>query len=108
MDELMRRSELASVDLSDVVTGESVPPVTPGDVLLTEFLQPMRLSARQLARDIQVPANRITEIIKGERAITARTAVLLERRLGASAEFWMNLQTAYDLDEARAANRAAA
>ena len=61
----------------------------------------MTLSARALARDIGVPPNRITEIIRGERAITADTALRLSRRFGVSAEFWMNLQTAHDLEKAR-------
>ncbi len=61
----------------------------------------MGLSARALARDIAVPANRITEILRGERAITADTALRLSRRFGVSAEFWMNLQTAHDLEKVR-------
>jgi addiction module HigA family antidote len=70
-------------------------------VLQEKFLHPMSLSARALARDIAVPANRITEILRGERAITADTALRLSRRFGVSAEFWMNLQTAHDLEKAR-------
>lgn len=95
------RAELATMDFSDIATGERLAPVTPGDVLLHDFMEPLGLSARAVARDLQVPANRITEIINGERVITADTAVRLERRLGASAEFWMNLQTAHDLEMAR-------
>jgi addiction module HigA family antidote len=75
--------------------------VLPGEVLEQEFMLPMTLSARALARDIGVPPNRITEIIRGERAITADTALRLSRRFGVSAEFWMNLQTAHDLEKAR-------
>lgn len=95
------RADLATMDFSDITTDERLDPVMPGDVLLYEFMEPMGLSARSLARDLDVPANRITEIINGERVITADTAVRLERRLGTSAEFWMNLQTAYDLEMAR-------
>jgi len=95
------RAELAIMDFSDITTGERLDPVTPGDVLLHEFMEPLGLSARALARDLDVPANRITEIVNGERVITADTAVRLERRLGANAEFWMNLQTAHDLEMAR-------
>ncbi|MFN8996230.1 MAG: HigA family addiction module antitoxin [Pseudomonadota bacterium] len=78
-----------------------MPLVPPGEVLEQEFMLPMTLSARALARDIGVPPNRITEIIRGERAITADTALRLSRRFGVSAEFWMNLQTAHDLEKAR-------
>jgi addiction module HigA family antidote len=89
------------VDLSGIVTGEELPPVTPGEILREEFMLPLNLSARALARDIGVPANRITEIINGERAITADTALRLGHRLNMSAEFWMNLQVAHDLEMAR-------
>ena len=78
-------------------------PVPPGDVLREEFLAPLGLSARALARDLGVPPNRVTGILNGERAITAATALLLARRFGTSAEFWMNLQTAHDLELAREA-----
>lgn len=81
--------------------GQALPLVPPGEVLEQEFMLPMMLSARALARDIGVPPNRITEIIRGERAITADTALRLSRRFGVSAEFWMNLQTAHDLEKAR-------
>ncbi len=64
-------------------------------------MDPMHLSARSLARDLAVPANRITAIVNGTRAITAETALRLARRFATSAEFWMNLQTAHDLEAAR-------
>lgn len=76
-------------------------PTTPGEMLLKEFLEPNEMSARALARDLGVPPNRITAIINGKRAITADTAILLERRLGMPGEFWMNLQAHYDLAMAR-------
>jgi addiction module HigA family antidote len=96
---LISRDDLdaGKVNLSDESTGQNLPLVTPGEVLMT----PMAISARALARDIDVPANRITEILHGERAITADTALRLSRRFGVSAEFWMNLQTAHDLEKAR-------
>jgi addiction module HigA family antidote len=99
----IRRDEIDRIDLSDVTTGERLAPVSPGEVLREEFMAPLGLSARALARDMGVPANRVTAILNGERAVTAETALLLARRLGTSAEFWMNLQTAHDLDLARAA-----
>ena len=105
---MIRRAELDRLDLSDVTTGELLPNVTPGEVLKLEFLDPLHLSARALARDIGVPPNRITEILNGERAISAETAILLSRRFGTSAEFWLNLQMAYDLEAARRRMGAAA
>ena len=95
------RANLDRLNLSDIATGETLAPVTPGEVLRAEFMEPLGLSARALARDLDVPPNRITGIINGDRAITAETALLLADRLGTSAEFWMNLQTAHDLEEAR-------
>jgi addiction module HigA family antidote len=98
---VIRRDELEKLDLLDATTGETLPNVTPGEVLKLEFLEPLRLSARALARDMGVPANRVTEILSGARAVSAETAILLGRRLGTSAEFWLNLQMAHDLEEAR-------
>ena len=95
------RAEAERMDFSDVSDGERLAPVPPGDVLREEFMVPLGLSARALARDMGVPANRITEILNGERAVTAETAILLEARFGSSAEFWMNLQASHDLEVAR-------
>ncbi|WP_424140841.1 HigA family addiction module antitoxin [Roseomonas chloroacetimidivorans] len=89
------------VDLLDVVTGETIPPVSPGEVLREEFLVPMGLSAKRLAAEIGVPTNRITSIINGTRAVTAETAILLARRFGNSPEFWLGLQVGLDLERAR-------
>ena len=93
--------DLASLDFSDIATGERLPPVTPGDILRHEFMAPLGLSARALAREIAVPPNRVTGIINGVRSITADTALRLADRFGTSAEFWMNAQAAHDLDLAR-------
>lgn len=98
---MIRREDLDKADFSDVSTGERLANVTPGEVLKLDFMEPMGLSARALARDLDVPANRMTEIVNGRRAITAETAILLGRRFGTSAEFWMGLQTAFDLEAAR-------
>ena len=82
--------------------------MTPGEILREECMVPLGLSARALARELDVAPNRITEILKGERAITAETAIMLGRRFGTSARFWMNLQVAYDLEVAeRSTPRAA-
>jgi antitoxin HigA-1 len=72
-------------------------PITPGEVLREDFLEPLSISINQLSRDLSVPPNRISEIVNGKRAITADTALRLERYFGISAQFWLNLQTEYDL-----------
>jgi addiction module HigA family antidote len=77
-------------------------PPHPGEILNEEFLKSMRISQYKLAKDISVPARRINEIIHGKRAISADTALRLSRYFGNSAEFWMNLQTHYDLEIASA------
>lgn len=77
-------------------------PVHPGEVLLEEFLIPMGLSQNQLALGIGVHARRINEIVLAKRRITANTALRLARFFGTSAQFWMGLQTDYDLDVASA------
>ena len=81
--------------------------MTPGEVLREEFMAPLGLSARQLARDLGVSSDHITEIMRGERAITAETALLLARRFGTSPRFWLNLQVAHDLAVAERAADAA-
>ena len=75
--------------------------VHPGEVLLEEFLIPMKLSQNALARAIGVPPRRINEIVHGRRAVSADTALRLARFFGTSDRFWLNLQTAYDLDVER-------
>ena len=72
--------------------------ITPGEVLVEDFLKPFGLSQYRLAKDIGVPARRINEIVKGERAITADTALRLGRFFNMSAQFWLNLQSHYDLE----------
>jgi len=75
--------------------------VHPGDVLLEEFIRPMGLSQNRLAIDIGVDTRRINEIVLGKRAITADTALRLSRFFGNSPQFWMGLQSQYDLDIAQ-------
>jgi antitoxin HigA-1 len=72
--------------------------ITPGEILEEDFLKPMGLSQYRLAKDIGVPARRINEIVKGERSITADTALRLGRFFKMSAQFWLNLQSRYDLE----------
>ncbi|HPG41702.1 MAG TPA: HigA family addiction module antitoxin [bacterium] len=75
-----------------------IPPIHPGEILKEEFLDPMALSQYRLAKDINVPPRRINEIVHGKRAITADTALRLGRLFGMSPQFWINLQTHYDLE----------
>ena len=72
------------------------PPIHPGEILADE-IQELGVTPTELSRQIQVPANRITQIIKGQRGITGDTALRLGRWFGTSAQFWMNLQSAYDI-----------
>lgn len=102
MTQIFTREDRAVDDWSDVATGETIGPISPGDILRHDFMAPLGISARALARDLGVPANLVTRILRGETRITARTAILLSARFGNSAEFWMNLQTAHDLEETRA------
>ena len=73
--------------------------ITPGEILAEEFLKPKGITQYRLAKDIGVPPRRINEIVKGQRAITADTALRLGRYFGKLAEFWSNLQTHYDLEQ---------
>ena len=75
-------------------------PVHPGEILRHEFLDAMSLTQYRLAKGISVPPRRINEIVRGQRAVTADTALRLSRFFGNSPQFWMNLQTRYDLDVA--------
>ena len=92
--------DLGRVDFSDVATGVLLPPVHPGEVLRHDFLEPLGMSAHALALALRVPANRITMILAGERAVTAETALRLARHFGTSAGFWLNLQKTYELEVA--------
>jgi len=78
-----------------------IPPVHPGEVLLEEFLKPMGISQYRLAKDINVSARRINEIVHENRAISANTALRLSEYFGTSPLFWLNLQSHYDLETER-------
>lgn len=71
--------------------------ISPGEILLEEFLLPLGISQNQLARDLDVPVSRVAGIIKGDRAITADTALRLSQYFGTTADMWMNMQIRYDL-----------
>ena len=74
-----------------------VRPVHPGEVLREEFLVPLGMSAHALAMELRVPAPRINEIVRERRSVTPETALRLARYFGTTAQFWLNLQTSYDL-----------
>lgn len=80
-------------------TRKRLSPIHPG-AILREDLQDMKISLNQLSRDLRVPMNRISAIVNGRRSITADTAMRLARYFGTSAQYWMNLQSAYDLQKA--------
>lgn len=78
-------------------------PIHPGEVLLEEFLTPLGVGTTRAANRLGVPRTRVERLVRGEMGVTSDTALRLERLFGASAEFWMNLQTAHDLAIARRA-----
>ena len=77
-----------------------LPPIHPGEILRADFMEPLGLSMNRLALDLRVPVTRIAEIVHERRGITADTALRLARYFNTSAGFWLNLQTAYDLETA--------
>ena len=80
---------------------KKIAPVHPGDVLREDFLKPLGMSVNKLALSLHVPATRMSEIVNGRRAITSDTALRLARFLGTTPEFWMNMQTGYELEVAK-------
>ena len=79
---------------------KKLPSIHPGEILIEEFLKPMGISQYRLAKDISVPPRRINEIVHGKRSISADTALRLGRFFGISPQFWLNLQTRFDLEVA--------
>ena len=75
-----------------------LPPIHPGEILVGEFMKPLGLSMNRVGRDLRAPVTRIADILHGRRGISADTALRLSRYFGTTAEFWMNLQSAYDLE----------
>ena len=73
--------------------------IHPGEILSEEFLKPLRVSAYRLSKDTGIPQTRISAIIKGNRAVTADTALRLSKYLGVSAKFWLGLQDDFDIEE---------
>ena len=83
------------------ITTDDIPNPTPGEMMLTDFIDPMGLSQNRLARAIGVPPRRINEIVLGKRSITADTDLRLARYFGVSEGFWLGVQADYDLMERR-------
>ena len=77
------------------------PPIHPGEILLEEFLKPLKISQNALSRDLDVPLQRINQIVLKKRSITVDTALRLAKYFGTSPELWLNLQSRYDLETAR-------
>ena len=80
---------------------ERIENIHPGEILLEEFLNPMQISAYKLSKDVDIPQTRISQIIKGNRRITADTALRLSSYFGNSAKFWLGLQDDYDIEDER-------
>ena len=78
-----------------------MPPIHAGETLLEDFLKPLGLTASRLAIELMVPVNRMNDIVRGRRAVTADTALRLARYLGTTPQFWMNLQANYELELAQ-------
>jgi addiction module HigA family antidote len=78
-----------------------IPPIHPGEILQAEFLGPMNISQRTFARSIEVPANRISQIVRGMRSVTGDTAIRFGLALGTSPEMWLRLQARYELEKAQ-------
>jgi antitoxin HigA-1 len=93
-----------------LTTTDKIPPIHPGEVLMEDFIKGFGITQNKLAVAIGVPPRRINEIVHGKRGISADTALRLARYFGVSAQFWLNLQTRYELDlaEDRAAEQIAA
>lgn len=99
----IHRNQLEKLDVSEVTTGESLRPIHPGEVLREEFLHPLGMTAHALSMALHVPAPRINDVVRERRAVTVDTALRLAKYFGSSAEFWMDLQTDFDMATARPA-----
>lgn len=99
----IRREDLDAgrVDFKGVANGTKLHPVHPGEILRMDFLEPLDISVYALAKAIHVPRSRANDIVLERRGITADTAIRLARYLRTTPEFWVNLQSRYDLDVAR-------
>ncbi len=84
---------------------EKLKNIHPGEILKTEFLEPLEITAYRLSKETFIPQTRVSEILKGNRSITADTALRLSRYFGTSAKFWLGLQDDFDLEEAKKAKQ---
>jgi addiction module HigA family antidote len=91
------RSKLSTTTKGGARAGQALDPIPPGEILREEFSRPLGISLNQLARDLGVPANRVSAILNGKRAITADTALRLGTYFQVSPELWLDLQSDYDL-----------
>jgi len=89
--------------LKEVVMSEPLPNIHPGEILLEEFLKPMGISQYRLAKETGISPMRVSEIVRGKRAVTADSALRLARYFGTSVKFWMGLQDDYEVERARIA-----
>jgi addiction module HigA family antidote len=98
----IRREHLDEIDFSDIADGaDLMSPITPGEILREDFMEPLGLSANALAKALRVPPNRITAILNGTRSITADTALRLARYFSTTPQSWLNLQQNYELEIAK-------
>jgi addiction module HigA family antidote len=104
MDMSIKREALKGMDFGDIATGRRLSPVHPGAVLFKDLIEPLGLTRYRVAKAMRVPQRRVDEICAGQRAITADTALRLERLFGIEAQTWMNLQAQYDLEIAERAS----
>lgn len=95
------REELNSIDFYEFTSGKDIELIHPGEILMEDFLKPMKLSVYALSKLINIPRSRANDIARGKRAITVDSALRLSRFFGNSAEFWLNLQSSYDLEVGR-------
>ncbi len=102
MNTPIQRDDLdrGEVDFSDVASGRRLPPVHPGEILREEFLEPMEISVYRLAQALKVSRPRLNDVVLGRRGVTTDTALRLGRYFGTTPQFWINLQTRYDLEVA--------
>lgn len=96
----IKREKLHGTDFSDIATGRRLGPVHPGEVLTRDFIEPLGVTRYRVAKAMGVPQRRVDEICAGERAITADTALRLERVFGLEAQVWLSLQARYELETA--------
>lgn len=92
------------IDFGDISDGSALPPIHPGEILRNDFLKPLSLSVYALAGALNIPRSRLNDIVRGRRAVSADTALRLARYFGTTPDFWMALQSAYELDTTRRAH----